>query len=92
MLLDAALQLAEGVLDRLARDVGQAADADEGVGVELRVAIDDRVGLSGEPVDGDKPFEDLDRIISQAELKRLSDDYKSVAGFAAQAAPEAAPT
>jgi 2-polyprenyl-6-methoxyphenol hydroxylase-like FAD-dependent oxidoreductase len=31
---------------------------------------------------GDQPFGDLDRYITQAELKRLSDDYRRVAGFA----------
>jgi len=31
---------------------------------------------------GDVPFEDLDRHITRAELQRLSDDYKRVAGFA----------
>jgi 2-polyprenyl-6-methoxyphenol hydroxylase-like FAD-dependent oxidoreductase len=31
---------------------------------------------------GDRPFEDLDRYITQAELRRLSDDYKRATGFA----------
>jgi 2-polyprenyl-6-methoxyphenol hydroxylase-like FAD-dependent oxidoreductase len=31
---------------------------------------------------GDRPFDDLARHITQAELRRLSDDYKRVAGFA----------
>ena len=31
---------------------------------------------------GDQPFDDLDRYITQAELRRLSDDYKRVTGFA----------
>jgi 2-polyprenyl-6-methoxyphenol hydroxylase-like FAD-dependent oxidoreductase len=31
---------------------------------------------------GDVPFQDLDRHITRAELQRLSDDYKRVAGFA----------
>jgi 2-polyprenyl-6-methoxyphenol hydroxylase-like FAD-dependent oxidoreductase len=31
---------------------------------------------------GDAPFEDLDRHITRAELQRLSDDYKRIAGFA----------
>ena len=30
---------------------------------------------------GDVPFEDLDRHITRAELQRLSDDYKRIAGF-----------
>jgi len=31
---------------------------------------------------GDAPFEDLDRYITRAELQRLSDEYKHIAGFA----------
>ena len=31
---------------------------------------------------GDAPFDDLDRHISPAELRRLSDEYKRIAGFA----------
>ena len=31
---------------------------------------------------GDRPFDTLDRYITQAELRQLSDDYKRVAGFA----------
>ena len=31
---------------------------------------------------GDKPFENLDEFISQEELRRLSENYKRVAGFA----------
>jgi hypothetical protein len=33
---------------------------------------------------GDKPFDNLDRYISQAELKALSDNYKAIAGFGQQ--------
>jgi 2-polyprenyl-6-methoxyphenol hydroxylase-like FAD-dependent oxidoreductase len=31
---------------------------------------------------GDRPFDDLDRYITQAELQRLSDNYKRITGFA----------
>ena len=31
---------------------------------------------------GDKPFDDLGRFITRAELQRLSADYKRIAGFA----------
>ena len=34
-----------------------------------------------EPV-GDKPFDDLDKFISQDELRALSQNYKRIAGFA----------
>jgi 5-methylphenazine-1-carboxylate 1-monooxygenase len=30
---------------------------------------------------GDRPFDDLARYITQAELRQLSDDYKRIAGF-----------
>jgi hypothetical protein len=30
---------------------------------------------------GDVPFDDLDRYISQSELKAVSDNYKRIAGF-----------
>jgi 2-polyprenyl-6-methoxyphenol hydroxylase-like FAD-dependent oxidoreductase len=31
---------------------------------------------------GDRPYDDLDKYVTQAELKALSDNYKRVAGFA----------
>jgi 2-polyprenyl-6-methoxyphenol hydroxylase-like FAD-dependent oxidoreductase len=31
---------------------------------------------------GDAPFDDLDNYITHAELQRLSDEYKRIAGFA----------
>jgi len=31
---------------------------------------------------GDRPFDDLDRYITQDELRALSDEYKRIAGFA----------
>lgn len=42
----------------------------------------DFINIRVEELVGDKPFDDLDRYITQAELKQLSDDYKKVAGFA----------
>jgi 2-polyprenyl-6-methoxyphenol hydroxylase-like FAD-dependent oxidoreductase len=38
---------------------------------------------------GDRPFDDLDRHITQAELRRLSDDYKRTTGFALEDVPPA---
>ena len=32
---------------------------------------------------GDRPFDSLDNYITQDELRRLSDEYKAIAGFAA---------
>jgi hypothetical protein len=31
---------------------------------------------------GDRPFDQLDRYITQAELRQLSEDYKHATGFA----------
>jgi hypothetical protein len=31
---------------------------------------------------GDRPFDDLDRYITQEELRALSETYKRIAGFA----------
>jgi 5-methylphenazine-1-carboxylate 1-monooxygenase len=42
----------------------------------------DIINIKVEQLVGDRPFEDLDEHISQAELKSLSDHYKRVAGFA----------
>jgi hypothetical protein len=33
-------------------------------------------------VRGDKPFEELERYITQDELRALSENYKRIAGFA----------
>ena len=40
------------------------------------------ININVEALTGDRPFEDLDAIISQDELRALSDRYKQVAGFA----------
>ena len=46
----------EGVLDRLARDLRQAADADELVGEQLDVAVNDLVAFLNEPVNRTRWF------------------------------------
>jgi 2-polyprenyl-6-methoxyphenol hydroxylase-like FAD-dependent oxidoreductase len=33
---------------------------------------------------GDRPFDNLDKYVTQGELKELSDRYKRIAGFAAE--------
>jgi 5-methylphenazine-1-carboxylate 1-monooxygenase len=77
-------RLAEGGDPRAALSAYQAARA----GPTARVVRANRahppdylIGRVEELV-GDRPFDDLDRYITQAELRRLSDDYKRVAGFA----------
>jgi 2-polyprenyl-6-methoxyphenol hydroxylase-like FAD-dependent oxidoreductase len=42
----------------------------------------DFINIKVEQLVGDKPFDDLDKFITQAELRALSDNYKRVAGFA----------
>jgi 2-polyprenyl-6-methoxyphenol hydroxylase-like FAD-dependent oxidoreductase len=41
----------------------------------------DFINIKVEELTGDKPFDDLDKYISQDELRALSDGYKRVAGF-----------
>jgi 2-polyprenyl-6-methoxyphenol hydroxylase-like FAD-dependent oxidoreductase len=42
----------------------------------------DFINIRVEELVGDKPFDDLDKYISQDELRALSDNYKRIAGFA----------
>lgn len=48
-----------------------------------RTAPPDIINIRVEELTGDKPFDDLDQLITQDELRQLSDQYKRVAGFAA---------
>jgi 2-polyprenyl-6-methoxyphenol hydroxylase-like FAD-dependent oxidoreductase len=41
----------------------------------------DFINIKVEELTGDRPFENLDDFISQADLRRLSEQYKAVAGF-----------
>lgn len=54
-----------------------------------RVSPPDIINLKVEELVGDRPFDNLDDHISQAELRRLSDQYKRVAGFSVQEASPA---
>ena len=42
----------------------------------------DFINIRVEELIGDKPYDDLDAVITQSELRALSDQYKRVAGFA----------
>src|SRR5712691_10297193 len=42
----------------------------------------DFINIKVEELVGDKPFDDLDKYITQAELRALSENYKRIAGFA----------
>ena len=42
----------------------------------------DIINIKVEELVGDRPFDDLDKYITQDELRALSDNYKQVAGFA----------
>jgi 2-polyprenyl-6-methoxyphenol hydroxylase-like FAD-dependent oxidoreductase len=46
----------------------------------------DFINIKVEQLVGDRPFDDLDEYITQAELAALSDEYKRIAGFAAPGA------
>src|SRR5258706_13588594 len=41
----------------------------------------DFVNIKVEELTGDRPFDDLDKFISQSELRALSDNYKRIGGF-----------
>ena len=41
----------------------------------------DFINIKVEELVGDRPFDDLDKYISQNELRALSENYKRVAGF-----------
>ena len=43
----------------------------------------DVINIRVEELVGDRPFENLDDYVTQDELRRLSDEYKRIAGFAA---------
>lgn len=49
-----------------------------------RTTPPDFINIKVEELVGDKPFDNLDRYISQDELKALSDNYKRIAGFGQQ--------
>jgi 5-methylphenazine-1-carboxylate 1-monooxygenase len=42
----------------------------------------DFINIKVEELVGDRPFDDLDRFITQEELRQLSENYKKIAGFA----------
>jgi 2-polyprenyl-6-methoxyphenol hydroxylase-like FAD-dependent oxidoreductase len=42
----------------------------------------DFINIKVEELTGDKPFDNLDKYITQAELRALSENYKTIAGFA----------
>ena len=44
----------------------------------------DFINIRVEELIGDKPYDDLDKTITQAELKALSEQYRRVAGFAVE--------
>jgi 5-methylphenazine-1-carboxylate 1-monooxygenase len=49
-----------------------------------RTSPPDIINIRVEELTGDRPFDDLDRYITQDELRQLSDQYKRIAGFAAE--------
>lgn len=55
-----------------------------------RASPPDVINLKVEELVGDRPFDDLNKYISQEELRRLSEQYKQMAGFRAQDIPDRA--
>jgi 2-polyprenyl-6-methoxyphenol hydroxylase-like FAD-dependent oxidoreductase len=49
-----------------------------------RTTPPDFINIKVEELTGDRPFDNLDRYISQDELRELSDNYKEIAGFGQQ--------
>ncbi len=47
-----------------------------------RTVPPDFINIKVEELVGDRPFDDLDKYITQAELRQLSENYKKVAGYA----------
>ena len=45
----------------------------------------DFINIRVDELSGDKPFRHIDDLISQAELREVSDSYKRVAGFSLEA-------
>lgn len=72
-----------------ARDPAEALSAYERIRRETTAKIvrtnrahpPDFINIKVEELVGDKPFDDLDRYITQAELRALSENYKRIAGF-----------
>lgn len=83
---------ARTLADCLAREDGVLAALkayeDARLGPASRVVLTNRsnppdfINIKVEELVGDRPFDNLDDFITQAELRKLSDDYKKVAGFA----------
>ncbi len=48
----------------------------------------DFINIKVDELSGDKPFRHIDDLISQAELRAMSEGYKQVAGFALDAVPQ----
>ena len=46
-----------------------------------RATPPDLINIKVAEITGDRPFDDLDALISQDELRALSEDYKRIAGF-----------
>ena len=45
----------------------------------------DFINIRVDELSGDKPFRHIDDLISQAELREMSDGYKRIAGFSLEA-------
>jgi 5-methylphenazine-1-carboxylate 1-monooxygenase len=69
-------------LAALAAFEAERAPATSAIVLTNRSSPPDIINIKVEELVGDRPFDNLDDYISQAELRALSDRYKQVAGFA----------
>jgi 5-methylphenazine-1-carboxylate 1-monooxygenase len=70
--------LRDALRDYESRRLGPASD----VVRTNRAHPPDFINIKVEELVGDRPFDDLDKYITQPELRALSENYKRVAGFA----------
>ena len=55
-----------------------------------RTTPPDFINIKVDELTGGQPFRHIDDVISQAELRKISDDYKKIAGFSLEALKPAA--
>jgi 2-polyprenyl-6-methoxyphenol hydroxylase-like FAD-dependent oxidoreductase len=68
--------------DGLTSYEGARRDATANIVRTNRAHPPDFINIKVEELTGDKPFDDLDKYITQDELRALSENYKKIAGFA----------
>jgi hypothetical protein len=67
-------------LAKALRDVGAVTIGDFTIGSNNKHSPD-YINIKVDELTGGKPFERIDDVISQEELRKISEDYKRIAGF-----------